>query len=109
MKRKSIHPIVENINKLLKDRQMSKTQFALRCGIPESKWNKISNGAQELSLWDFSKIAESFEMSLIDLIGYPHTYVRKKDSEIEEKVSVTFEVSPENRDVLLNMITKMKR
>lgn len=103
-KNKPIHLIVSNLNKIQEDRKLSKSAFARMIEIPEPKWNKISNGAQELSLWELSKIAENLRMPIIDIITYPEKYV--KDSwKDEERVSVVFEVSPDKRDMLLQMIT----
>jgi len=109
MKKKKLHPIVENINKIVKDRKMSKMAFADLIGLPESKWNKISNGAQELSLWELSKIAEVLQMPLQNVISYPDKYVKCDAIDTGERISVTFEVSPDKRDILLNLVTKQDK
>ena len=65
----SLHPIVENLNKIVVDKHLSKSAFADLIGFTESKWNKISNGEQKLQLDELSKIAkivEQVEKSAID-------------------------------------------
>jgi hypothetical protein len=104
---KSIHPTVSNLNKIQEERKLTKVAFAKMIDIPEPKWNKISNGWQDLSLWDLSNIAEKLHMSIIDIITYPEKYVKDSGKD-EERVSVVFEVSPDKRDMLLQMITESK-
>lgn len=106
MKKSNLHPIVENINNIVKDRGLSKFAFANLCEFPEPKWNKISNGQQELSLWELSKIASSLQMPVQDIVTYPEKYVKLEDGYTGERVSVTFEVSPDKRDMLLRLVTK---
>ena len=110
MKRKGIHPIVSNINKIVEDKHLTKTGFAELVGISEPKWNKISNGAQGLSLWELSKIAEVLGISICDIVTYPHKTKVIEDSEvIYDKVSVIFEVSAENRETLIRMVNQQRR
>lgn len=106
MKGNVVHPIVENINKIVEIKYPSKVAFACACGMGESKWNKISNGNQELSIRELSKIAEALKMPIQDIITYPDVYIKKEDNSSYERISVTFEVSPDKRDILLNLVTK---
>lgn len=106
MNKMKLHPIVENINNIVKDKKLSKSAFADLCGFPESKWNKISNGQQELSLWELSKIASVLQIPVLDVVTYPDKYVKLEDRYTGERVSVTFEVSPDKRDMLLRLVNK---
>ena len=106
MSKMKLHPIVENINNIVKDRKLSKSAFAELCGFPESKWNKISNGQQDLNLWGLSKIASLLQIPVQDIVTYPDKYVKLEDRYTGERVSVTFEVSPDKRDLLLRMVTQ---
>lgn len=106
MEKIKLHPVVKNINNIVKDRGLSKIAFANLCEFPEPKWNKISNGQQELSLWELSKIASSLQMPVQDIITYPDKYVKLEDGYTGDRVSVTFEVSPDKRDMLLRLVTQ---
>lgn len=106
MKKNQLHPIVDNINKIVKDSGLDKSSFAFKCGFPESKWNKISNGVQELKLSELSKIAEVLEMSILEIVTYPKKYVEVDPSLEEKRVSVTFEVSSKMSEHLLKLVLK---
>lgn len=54
----------------------------------------VTGGQQELSHWDFSKIASSLQMPKQDIITYPEKCAKLEDGNIGERVSITFEVSP---------------
>ena len=106
MKKNQLHPIVDNINKIVKDSGLDKSSSAFKCGFPESKWNKISNGVQELKLSELSKIAEVLEMSILEIVTYPKKYVEVDPSLEEKRVSVTFEVSSKMSEHLLKLVLK---
>ena len=107
MKKKAIHPIVENLNKMQENRGLTKTAFAEAIGFTESKWNKISNGEQNLQL---SKIAEKLNMAVCDIIMYPKKIKVVDADEVRyDRVSVTFEVSSENREALIEMVNQYKK
>ncbi|MDR1156107.1 MAG: helix-turn-helix transcriptional regulator [Bacteroidales bacterium] len=100
-----IHYIVTNLIKIMADRNLTKSAFAEEIGFIETKWNKISNGKQALSVIDLSKIAEKLQMRDIDIITYPKEFTDKDCTQGQsERVSVTFEVSPDKRDYLLKMV-----
>ena len=42
MEKNKLHPIVENINNIVKDKGLSKIAFANLCEFTETKCNKIS-------------------------------------------------------------------
>lgn len=107
MKTEKIHFVVENLLKIMKDRGLNKVEFANLLGIAEAKWNKISNGKQELSISELSNFASKLKMKEIDIYTYPIVYQERNDIQAE-RISVTFEVSPDKRDMLLKLVTKSK-
>ena len=100
--------ILDRVNKFAESVSVTKTQFAERVGLPEPKWNKISNGKQKLDFITLAKIAEAYGKTIMDVIDYPNEYIIKDTSKRPQfdRVSVTFEVSPENREILTNLITQ---
>lgn len=105
-----VHPIIENLNKIVVDKHLSKTAFADLIGFSESSWNKISNGKQKLQLDELSKIAERIGMSICEIIMYPQKIkVVDPDEMRYDRVSVTFEVSAENRDTLIKMVNQHQK
>ena len=100
-----VHKIVRNLVRIMNDREMNKSSFAEKIGFIESKWNKISNGKQDLNISDLSKIAEKLQMREIDIITYPDVYVDKSNIQTQtERFFVAFEVSANKRDYLLNSV-----
>ena len=108
MKTNKVHFVVENLLKIMKDRGLNKVEFATLLGIAESKWNKISNGNQELSISELSNFARKLEMRDIDIYTYPIVYTEENSIQTE-RISVTFEVSPDKRDMLLKLVTKSEQ
>jgi len=101
----NVNPVIENLIKIMNDRKLSKVSFADLIEFPEAKWNKIANGKQRLSVNELSIIAEKLQIREIDIYTYPFVFVKKEAKDTIERISVTFDVSPENRDMLLNLVT----
>lgn len=97
--------VVQNIIALRKKMGFKQAIIANAIGCDVSNWSKVETGAQSLQIEDLEKIANCFHVRVIDLFTYPDRYVRESKS-TDKKVSVTFEVSPEERDYLLSLVTK---
>ncbi len=87
-----IHKVISNLNKIQINSGLTKSSFALTIGYPESKWNKISNGHQNLSIDELSNIAEKLSMREIDIYTYPNKYYLPDDKNDDVKVIVSLEV-----------------
>ena len=97
--------VVKNIISLRKKMGFKQAIIANAIGCDVSNWSKVETGAQALQIKDLEKIANCLHVRVIDLFTYPDRYVRESKS-TDKKVSVTFEVSPEERDYLLSLVTK---
>lgn len=97
--------VVQNIIALRKKMGFKQAIIANAIGCDVSNWSKVETGAQSLQIEDLEKIANCLHVRVIDLFTYPDRYVRESQS-TDKKVSVTFEVSPEERDYLLSLVTK---
>jgi len=98
--------VIDNIVKIRKEKGISQENIASAIDCDASNWNKIEKGKQQLKVNHLEKIAEVLKVDLLYLFTYPKIYVDSSSIENYEKISVTFEVSPEKRDILLNLITK---
>jgi transcriptional regulator with XRE-family HTH domain len=98
--------VINNIVKIRKEKGISQEDIALAINCDASNWNKIENGKQQLKVSHLAKIAEILKVDVIYLFTYPKTYIDASTIENSEKISVTFEVSPDKRDILLNLVTK---
>ena len=95
--------VVENVLKIMHARGLNKNQLAIKLGYEPAKIGRLLNLQQSLSLDDIENFSKEFLLRPIDLITYPEKYVR----DLGDKgpvVSVTIEVTPENRQQLLNFI-----
>ncbi|MDR1624135.1 MAG: helix-turn-helix domain-containing protein [Tannerellaceae bacterium] len=104
-KERSIHFVVENLIKIMNDNKLTKTGFSEKIGMPEPKWNKISNGKQSLSVSDLSKIAENLRLREIDIYTYPKKYIESKQTKNEGiKTQLTIELKEELKDKVLELV-----
>ena len=97
--------VVQNIIALRKKMGFKQAIIANAIGCDVSNWSKVETGVQSLQIEDLEKIANCLHVRVIDLFTYPDRYVRESQS-TDKKVSVTFEVSPEERDYLISLVTK---
>lgn len=96
--------IVENIIAMRKKRGFKQAVIANAIGCDTSNWSKVEQGRQSIQIEDLEKIAHCLGVRVIDLFTYPDRYVRET-SPTDQRVSVTFEVSPDKRDYLLSLIS----
>jgi DNA-binding Xre family transcriptional regulator len=102
--KKSIHYIIGKLIKIMNDRKLTKTAFADIIGFPEAKWNKISNGKQDLSIDELSKIAENLGLREIDILTYPKIFVETGKIESDIKAQITVELKEELKMKVLSLI-----
>jgi transcriptional regulator with XRE-family HTH domain len=97
--------VIENIKKIRQEKGLTQLDIALALDFDQSNWNKIENGSQQLKVNHLEKIAQVLGVEVIDLFTYPKKYVDSSTIENYERISVTFEISPDKRDVLLKLVT----
>lgn len=97
--------IVDNIKKIRKEKGLNQDDIAKALGNDPSNWNKIEKGVQQLKVNQLEKIASVLGVQVVDIITYPKKYVDSETVENYERISVTFEISPDKRDVLLKLVT----
>ncbi|MDR1981357.1 MAG: helix-turn-helix transcriptional regulator [Tannerellaceae bacterium] len=98
------HFVVDNLIKIMSAREMTKSSFADKIGFLESKWNKISNGNQNLTVNDLSKIAEKLQMREIDILTYPDKYYATNKKESDVKAQITVELKADLKEQVLQLV-----
>lgn len=98
--------ILKNIREKRVELNYSQEYMADELDMTQAAYSNWEKGARELTYNNLLRIADVFGCSVIDIITYPKKYV---DAETikgnkEDKVSVTFEVSPSKRDYLLHLV-----
>lgn len=97
--------VLENIKKIRLEKHLSQEAIAQKMNCDVATVSRLEGGKKELKFIELEKFAKALQMRVIDVITYPEIFVPKGNKE-GEKVSVTFEVSPDKRDLLLEMINK---
>jgi transcriptional regulator with XRE-family HTH domain len=100
--------VIDNIVRIRKEKGISQENIAFAINCDATNWNKIENGKQQLKVSHLAKIAEILQVDILYLFTYPKTFVDESTIKNYEKISVTFEVSPDKRDILLNLVAKKK-
>lgn len=100
--------VVENIKEIRLQKSVSQDVIADALCVDTSAVSNIENGKRRLRVDELEKIANVLGVSVIDLFTWPKHYVEEKidDDKCKRSVCVTFEVDPEQRDLLLDMIIK---
>lgn len=96
--------LLSNIKSIRLEKGYSQENIAEVLGIDVSNYGRIENGVTDLKMKQFVKIAEFLHISPIDLFTYPKKFVDSEKIEKNEKCSVTFEVSIEHREKLLELV-----
>ena len=97
--------IVENIKTMRQERGLRQQDIADVLQIDLAAWNRIEKMKQNLMVCHLEKIASLFECRVIDLYTYPKRFVDPELLVNHERISVTFEISPDKRDFLLKLVT----
>ena len=86
--------IHENIAVIRAMKDIKQYAMADKLGMTQGAYSNIESGKTKVTFDALEKIAQIFEMSVIDLIGYPKQYVEKTSQEgvHEESVSAHDEI-----------------
>lgn len=97
--------ILQNIRKIMKDRDISQSRIASKAGMQASQVSKILSGDQRMSIDSLSKFARAFSMSEIDIITYPVKYLPvDKVTKEPVKAVLQIELSKEKRDQVFKLV-----
>lgn len=97
--------LIENIIAMRQERGLNQKDIAEYLCVDPASWHRTEHGKQLLNVMQLEKIANLFNCRVIDLYTYPKLYVDPASIDNHEKISVTFEISPDKRDVLLKLVT----
>lgn len=97
--------ILNNILKIRLQQRFTQSHIGQKLGVDGATYSRIEKGGIALSYSKLAEIANALEMSVIDIITYPEKYVNRNEANIQERISVTFEISADKREHLLKMVT----
>lgn len=97
--------VIENIKLIRTQNGINQNILADALSVDVSVISNIEKGKRQLKVVELDIIAKCLNVSVIDLFTYPQKYVDSNIYSQHNKVSVTFEVSPSERDQLLKIVT----
>jgi transcriptional regulator with XRE-family HTH domain len=102
--------VLTNIIKIRNEKMMKQIDLAAVLNIDMSSYSKLESGKVALSVDRLAQIASFFGLEVIDVICWPHKYVKyepqsanEKDSH-QPKVTVQIELTEEKREKILEML-----
>lgn len=101
--------VVQNIIAIRKEKGLNQENIADALDIDPSVVSKIENGNRQLKVDELAKIAEILKEDIIYLFTYPKRYIDKDTLKGQDRISVTFEISPDKRDYLLRLVTQQDK
>lgn len=98
--------IVENVRKIMIDRNITQAAMAEYMGMGAPQFSKIINGTVKLSLDNISNLATGLNMREIDIITYPEIYVSNCESASDDGMEAVLQIrlKKNKRDQVLNLI-----
>lgn len=97
--------INENLRKIRSEKGYSQEQFAEVLHTDGSVISKMEKGVRQIVVDELIKLAAFIGEDVTYFFTYPKRYVDSDLINAPERISVTFEVSPDKRDFLLKLVT----
>lgn len=69
-----MNKILENVEKLRKERNFSQAELANRLGVMQSAYSRMITNTDDVKLSMLLRIADILEVSLVDIVTYPDKY-----------------------------------
>lgn len=97
--------IIDNIRKIMRDRNLTQATMAEYMGTSESQFSKILSGSVKLSLLQLENLATNLSIREIDIITYPDVYVNRESSGQEPvRAVLQIELQKEKKDQILKFV-----
>lgn len=97
--------IRENLKKIREEKGLTQQQFEEVLHIGPGTISKMESGKRQIYADDLVKLANFIGEHVTYFYTYPKRYVDSDIVNVPERISVTFEVSPDKRDILLKLVT----
>lgn len=102
-----MHPVVENIRKIIMDKGITQVAASELVGTSASQMSKILNGEVQISIWQISNFATNLGMEIIDVFTYPNKYVKAEDrNDNKEPIEAVLQIKlrKDKKDQVLKLI-----
>lgn len=103
---KNRNNILDNIKAIRAEKGFGQEYMATQLGITQAGYALWEKGRRDLTYNNLLKVAEVLKCDVVELITYPKKMIDPESlpPTTEKKVSITFEVDPQERDHLLKMV-----
>lgn len=98
--------LVENVRRIMIDRNLTQAAMAEFMGTSASQFSKILNGTVKLSIENISNLATNLSLREIDVITYPEIFVQKNQTyeESEPDAILQIKLKKDKKDQVLKLI-----
>jgi len=102
--------VLTNIVKIRNEKRQTQIDIAAALDIDMSTYCRIESGKIALSVDRLAKIASFFELEVVDVLYWPHKYIRydtltaREKNDLQPKVTVQIELSEEKREQVLEIL-----
>ncbi len=98
--------ILNNLRKIMNDKNLTQSVMASYAKTTPSQFSKIMSGSVQLSLSQLSNIATSLAMREIDLITYPEVYVSRDNLSEKDSVEAVLQIKlrKERKEEVLKLL-----
>ncbi len=102
--------LLKNILEIRLKKGFSQEYMAENLGFTQPGYSVIERGMRQMDYSLLCRIADVFDMSVIDIITYPDKYVRADERQAvtaaadEEKVTLSVELSAHKREQVLKLV-----
>lgn len=97
--------IIQNLVKIMKDRDLPQARLAEYAGTSPSQFSKILKFGVNMSFNQLSNIATNLHMTEMDIITYPDRYVPAEGCDGRpEEVQVILRLNRDKQDQILNIL-----
>lgn len=97
--------ILQNIRKIMNDRNLTQCAIAEYMGTSESQFSKILKGSVQLSLRQLENLASNLSMREIDIITYPERLVKENVAENEPVEAILqIKLKKDKKDQVLKLV-----
>ncbi len=105
MEKELYKEIILNIQKIMRDRNLTQTAISEYMGVTPSHYSKILVGKVKMSIEQLSNVAKGLSMREIDVITYPDRYIKvdQKQSEPIEAI-LQIKLQKDKKDQVLKML-----
>lgn len=99
-----IHPVIENLRKIINDRGITQAAMAEYIGIAPGHFSRVLSGEVSLSLWQITNLAPKLGMDVIDLFTYPKKYVPADSQDSDITAMITLQLNKEKKEKVLRAV-----